>query len=75
MVPVGTVLAALVLSGLSDSMLGAMLGFSAGTFIHVATSDLLPVIQRRQRGKALFFGVVVLGILFMAGFGMLAHPH
>ena len=75
MVPVGTVLAALALSGLSDSMLGAMLGFSAGTFIHVATSDLLPVIQRRQRGKALFFGIVVLGVVFMAGFGMLAHPH
>ena len=75
MVPVGTVLAALALSGLSGAMLGAMLGFSAGTFIHVATSDLLPVIQRRQRGKALFFGVVVLGVVFMAGFGMLAHPH
>ena len=75
MVPVGTVLAALVLSGLSDWLLGAMLGFSAGTFIHVATSDLLPVIQRRQRGKALFFGIVVLGVVFMAGFGMLAHPH
>ena len=75
MVPVGTVLAALVLSGLSDWLLGAMLGFSAGTFIHVATSDLLPVIQRRRRGKAPFFGVVVLGVLFMAGFGMLAHPH
>lgn len=67
MVPVGTVRAALVLS--------AMLGFSAGTFIHVATSDLLPVIQRRQRGKALFFGTVVLGVVFMAGFGILAHPH
>ena len=75
MVPVGTVLAALVLSGLPDWLLGAMLGFSAGTFIHVATSDLLPVIQRRQRGKALFFGIVVLGVVFMAGFGMLAHPH
>ena len=74
-VPVGTVLAPLVLSGLSDALLGAMLGFSAGTFIHVATSDLLPVIRRRHRGKALFFGVVVLGVLFMAGSGMLDHPH
>ena len=74
-VPVGTVLASLVLSGLSDWLLGAMLGFSAGTFIHVATNDLLPVIQRRRSGKALFFGIVILGALFMAGFGMLAHPH
>ena len=74
-VPVGTVLAALALSGLSDALLGAMLGFSAGTFIHVATSDLLPIIQRRHRGKASFFGVVVLGVPFIAGFGMLAHPH
>ena len=65
----------LALSGLSDSMLGAMLGFSAGTFVHVATCDLLPVIQRRHRGKALFSGIVVLGVAFMAGFGMLVHPH
>ena len=75
MVPVGTVLAALALSGLYDALLGAMLGFSAGTFIHVATSDLLPTIQRRHRGKAMSFGVVVLGVLFIAGFGRLAHPN
>ena len=74
-VPVGTVLAPLVLSGPSDALLGAVPGFSAGTFIHVATSGLLPAIQRRHRGKAMFFGVVVLGVLFMAASGMLVHPH
>ena len=46
-----------------------MLCFSAGTFIHVATSDLLPVIHRQHTGKLLLSGVVVLGVLFMAAFG------
>ena len=69
MVPVGAVLAFLVLFGLPVWLLGAMLCFSAGTFIHVATSDLLPVIHRQHSGKVLLSAVVILGVLFMAGFG------
>ena len=69
MVPVGAVLAFVVLFGLPVWLLGAMLCFSAGTFIHVATSDLLPVIHRQHSGKLLLSGVVVLGVLFMAAFG------
>ncbi len=69
MVPVGAVLAFLVLFGLPVWLLGAMLCFSAGSFIHVATSDLLPVIHRQHSGKVLLSAVVILGVLFMAGFG------
>ena len=69
MVPAGAVLAFLVLFGLPMWLLGAMLCFSAGTFIHVATSDLLPVIHRQHSGKVLLSAVVILGVLFMAGFG------
>lgn len=69
MVPVGAVLAFVVLYGLPAWLLGAMLCFSAGTFIHVATSDLLPVIHRQQGGRLLPSGVVILGALFMAAFG------
>lgn len=69
MVPVGAILAFLVLFGLPAWLLGAMLCFSAGTFIHVATSDLLPVIHRQHSGKALLSAVVILGVLFMAAFG------
>ena len=69
MVSVGAVLAFVVLFGLPVWLLGAMLCFSAGTFIHVATSDLLPVIHRQHRGKVLLSAVVVLGVLFMAAFG------
>lgn len=69
MVPVGAVLAFVVLYGLPMWLLGAMLCFSAGTFIHVATSDLLPVMHRQHSGKLLLSGVVVLGALFMAAFG------
>jgi len=69
MVPVGAVLAFVVLYGLPAWLLGAMLCFSAGTFIHVATSDLLPVIHRQHSSKLLPSGVVILGALFMAAFG------
>lgn len=69
MVPVGAVLAFVVLFGLPVWLLGAMLCFSAGTFLHVATSDLLPVIHRQHDGKLLLSGVVVLGVLFMSAFG------
>ena len=69
MVPVGAVLAFVVLYGLPAWLLGAMLCFSAGTFIHVATSDLLPVIHRQHSGRLLPSGVVILGALFMAAFG------
>ena len=69
MVPVGAILAFVVLFGLPVWLLGAMLCFSAGTFIHVATSDLLPVIHRQHSGKVLLSAVVVLGVLFMAAFG------
>ena len=69
MVPVGAILAFVVLYGLPVWLLGAMLCFSAGTFIHVATSDLLPVIHRQHSGKVLLSAVVILGVLFMAAFG------
>ena len=69
MVPVGAILAFVVLFGLPVWLLGAMLCFSAGTFIHVAASDLLPVIHRQHSGKVLLSAVVVLGALFMAAFG------
>ena len=48
---------------------GSMLGFSAATFMRVATSDLLPVFHRQNSGKLLPSGVVILGPLFMAVFG------
>ena len=71
LVPVGALLAFQALRELPEWLIGVMLGFSAGTFIHVATSDLLPVIHRQYRGKLLLTSGVFLGILFMAGFGWL----
>lgn len=36
---------------------------------------ILPCFALSHLGHALFFGIVVLGVVFTAGFGMLAHPH
>ena len=72
MVAVGAAPAFVVLRGLPAWPLGAMLCFSAGTFIHVAASDLLPVFHRQRRGKLLPSGVVMHGAPFMAAFGWIA---
>ena len=72
MVPVGGVLAFVVLFGLPLWLLGATMCFSAGSFIHVATGDLLPVVHRKHVSKLLVCGVVVLGALLMAAFGWIS---
>lgn len=75
MVPVGAILAFQALRDLPMWLLGTMLAFSAGTFIHVATSDLLPVIHRHYHGKlALTCGALV-GLLSMAVFGWMGVGH
>jgi zinc and cadmium transporter len=70
MVPFGAATSFLLLEGFSTWMIGAMLGFSAGTFLQVATSDLLPVIHRQEKKGGLSLTVVV-GLCVMATFGWL----
>ncbi len=75
MVPVGALLAFQLLTNLPAWLLGAMLAFSAGTFIHVATSDLLPVIHRHYHGKVALTCAALVGLLSMAAFGWLGLGH
>ncbi|MDZ7372376.1 MAG: ZIP family metal transporter [candidate division KSB1 bacterium] len=50
-VPIGAILTRWALAGLPPSALGALVAFSAGTFIHIATDDLMPEIHRVQEGR------------------------
>ena len=67
-VPVGALLykGVLLVGGLGPSVQGSALGFSAGTFLHIALSDLLPELHRRGVGRP---GVahVVAGVALMYG--------
>ena len=66
MVPIGAFVTHAVLGGFPDEVLGSLIAFSAGTFIHIATDDLMPEIHRRQVGRfrnllSFLVGLVVVG--------------
>src|SRR5262249_18026197 len=72
MVPVGAA-AFMVTSGaiadsLQNQLTGAALAFSAGTFLYIALSDLLPEVQFHRHDRvplslALLFGVCLMGFI------------
>lgn len=57
MTPVGAVLGTFIL-GASTELLGLGLGISAGTFIYIATSDLLPEAHHRYRSYWLIPAII-----------------
>jgi len=76
MVPVGAFLSYLTLSHWSTTGVGWVIGFSAGTFIHIATCDLLPEIHKLQETKYKNLAALILGLLLMAAlFLFLGHEH
>jgi zinc and cadmium transporter len=63
--PVGALLSYSVLSGLTGAALYHAIAFSAGTFLAIATADLLPQIHSAPEGRyrnlaALFAGILVM---------------
>ena len=77
MVPVGAGLFLLAARWLTHAGAGAVtpyaLAFSAGTFLHVAFSNLLPEIHRRRRGALPAAAVVAGGLLLMYLLTFLEH--
>lgn len=70
MTPIGAILTHALIRDMPESTLGYAMGFSAGNFLFVATSDLLPQIKlhdRRERRQLVFLlagvGVAWLGSL------------
>jgi zinc and cadmium transporter len=80
MVPVGAA-AFLVTSGaiatdLQNQLTGAALAFSAGTFLFIALSDLLPEVQFHRHDRVALSVALVLGVVLMGGIGLLeGHDH
>jgi zinc and cadmium transporter len=75
MVPVGA--AAYVLAkkfigpALEHQLTGAALAFSAGTFLFIALSDLLPEVQFHQHDRLLLFALLALAVIGMGGIAIL----
>ncbi|MCZ7572677.1 MAG: ZIP family metal transporter [Ardenticatenaceae bacterium] len=57
-VPLGTLLATTALTRMPDEAIGMMLGFAAGSFIHVGATDILPHVHEERDGVSI---AVVLG--------------
>lgn len=59
-----------------SSILPLLIGFSAGTFIYIAVSDLMPEVQHKSRpGEFFHFLTILLGVLVIAGFNSLLGGH
>jgi zinc and cadmium transporter len=74
MIPIGAG-AFLLTSGslakdIETKLTGAVLAVSAGTFLFIALSDLLPEVQFHRHDRVLLFGALVAGVVFM---GVIAH--
>jgi zinc and cadmium transporter len=77
MVPVGAiafhVLGKTLQKNLENELTGAALAFSAGTFLFVALSDLLPEVQFHKHDRIQLFLALTLGVALMGGISYLEH--
>jgi len=65
MIPLGATLAYLILKPESTPWIGRAIAFSAGTFLHISLSDLLPEAHRQSSSKVLSSLLLILGLAFM----------
>lgn len=78
--PLGVVLYAAGESAVSSVMLGstltgAVLAFSAGTFVCIALSDLLPEVQFHSHDRGRLFAAVIFGAAVMWATALFEPPH
>lgn len=80
--PIGAVISYWFLQGLTGGALYYAIAFSAGTFLAIATADLLPQIHSAPEGRyrnlfALFAGLLLMSDLFqgLLGGGHAGHAH
>ena len=61
----------IIASDLANQLTGAALAFSAGTFLFIALSDLLPEVQFHRHDRVPLALALIAGVLFMGGIGYL----
>ncbi len=64
-IPLGALLSYFIVGINNPVFAGAALAFSAGTFLHISLSDLLPEVHRHSNLKNQAFICFVLGLIFM----------
>ncbi|RMF83952.1 MAG: hypothetical protein D6739_06595 [Nitrospirae bacterium] len=70
-VPLGVAVALLLLHEIPQAAVGALVALAAGTFLHIATDDMLPHVheEERGRGRALVALLAGIGVMAVAGIG------
>jgi zinc and cadmium transporter len=58
---------------MQSELTGAALAFSAGTFLFIALSDLLPEVQFHKHDRIPLFLALLLGVALMGGISYLEH--
>ena len=75
MVPIGVIAfrlsSRIIAEDLRKELIGAALAFSAGTFLFVALSDLLPEVQFHRHDRLRLFMLLLFGVVFMGFIGFL----
>jgi zinc and cadmium transporter len=75
MVPVGAgtflLMREAIQEGLRNQLTGAALAFSAGTFLFIALSDLLPEVQFHRHDRVPLSVCLILGVVLMGGIAIL----
>lgn len=74
MVPLGGLLISRLVDPGNLHVTGAALAFSAGTFLHISISDLLPEIHKYSDRRYSLFVSFFLGLLLMYLLGTVLHP-
>ena len=73
--PLGAVLSWTFLGQLTGHALHWAIAFSAGTFLAIATGDLLPQVHSAPQGRYLNLLALFAGILLMSASGLAGHDH
>lgn len=62
-------------SPINGNLLGVLLGLSAGAFLCISLSDLLPEVQFHSHDRVRLSAALLLGVAFAYGIGLLEHQH
>ena len=69
MTPMGAILFSVLIEGDGQVQLGPLLGLTAGTFLYVATGELLPEVFHSKKGRWVNLMLLLLGIIIMSLIG------
>jgi zinc transporter ZupT len=67
--PIGAILSYLFLRGLNQEVIAVAIGVSAGSFLAIATSDLLPQVHRESAPRVATLALLLVGVAVMIGSG------